>query len=106
MTPKAVLLYDGDCAFCERSARLLAAWDLGHRLELKANHRPDLYAKAALRLTLLESAGAKHEGFFAARRLTTLLPALWWAAPVAYFPGARLILKPLYEALTRLRYRL
>ena len=111
---RAVLLYDGDCSLCAKAARRLAAWDLSGRLELKDLRRADLPAldprlsldACGARLHLLEPGGRLSVGFDALRRLSALLPALWWAAPALRFPGARLLLEPAYEALQRLRFRL
>lgn len=114
MPPKAVLLYDGACSLCERAARALSRWDLTRRLDLQdlrtadlARLNPSLRREACeARLHLLESGGRVHAGFGALRRLTSLLPALWWAAPIAYFPGAALLLEPAYDALARARFAL
>lgn len=115
MPPKSGwLLYDGDCSLCERAARSLARWDLTGRLALLDLRAADLSAlpaavtrdQAAARLHLVEPTGRVSAGFDAVRRLTALLPALWPAAPVLHFPGARLVLEPAYELLARLRFRL
>lgn len=114
MSGRAVLLFDGDCGLCAEAAKQLASWDLGGRLELRDLRRIDLAAlearlsleKCAARLHLLEPGGSLHVGFAAVRRLTTLLPALWWAAPLFYAPGAKLVLEPAYELLQRARFRL
>ena len=116
MTRRAFLLYDGDCGLCEASARRLARWDWTGRLTLADLRQADLTAidprltreGCAARLHLVEAGaeGRISAGFYAIRRLSALLPALWWAAPVLHMPGARRILEPAYEALARLRFEL
>ena len=114
MSRRALLLFDGDCSLCAEAARRLAAWDRGGRLELRDLRRCELPALdprlslegCAARLHLLEADGRLRAGFPAVRRLTTLLPGLWWAAPFFYAPGARLVLEPAYELLQRIRFRL
>jgi predicted DCC family thiol-disulfide oxidoreductase YuxK len=115
LPPKtAWLLYDGDCSLCEKGARALARFDLDGRLSLVDLRTQDLSFlpaaisrdQAAARLHLVEPGGRVSEGFYAVRRLTAVLPALWPAAPLFHFPGARLILEPAYDLLARLRFRL
>lgn len=114
MPPKAVLLYDGDCSLCEKAARRLARWDRAGRLSLEDLRRTDLAALPApltreqceARLHLVEADGRVSAGFYAIRRLSALLPALWWAAPLLHVPGAGLVLQPAYDLVARIRFRL
>ena len=103
MSARAVLHYDADCPFCEKAARALSRWDLTGRLRLEGFRRAQPYDDARP-LTLVEADGTRLESFEAVRRLTSLLPALWWAAPCAYFPGSRPLWERCYSAVTRLRY--
>ena len=112
MKARATLLYDGDCSLCEKAARSLARWDLTGRLSLEDLRTtalsllptPLTREQCAAKVHLVESDGRVCAGFFAVRRLSTLLPALWWAAPALHLPGARLLFEPLYNAVARLRY--
>ncbi len=114
MKRAALLLYDGDCSLCAKAAARLASWDRIGRVELRDLRRCDLAALdgrltpsgCAASLHLLEDGGRLSVGFAAVRRLSALLPALWWAAPLLHFPGARLVLEPAYELLQRLRFAL
>ena len=114
MPPRAVLLYDGACGVCAAAARGLARWDLTRRLTLtdfRAENPARLpggltLAQCEARLQLVEANGRTSAGFYALRRLSALLPALWWAAPILHVPGARLMLEPAYEAFARARFAL
>jgi predicted DCC family thiol-disulfide oxidoreductase YuxK len=114
MAGRHVLLYDGACCFCERSARRLKSLDWGDRLELsdlRSRDLPALDSRLSLSacegaVHLLEADGRLSAGFSALRRLTLLLPALWPAAPLLRLPGASWAGHRLYEALNRLRFAL
>lgn len=115
MPPKAGwLLYDGDCSLCERAARSLSRFDLDGRLSLLDLRRADFSVlpvpltreRCGAKLHLVEADGRVSVSFEAVKRLSALLPALWPAAPLLHFPGARLLLEPAWLAVEHLRYRL
>ena len=110
MNAKAVLLYDGACCFCERQARRLAALDLTGRLDLRDLRGGDLPAgltveRCEARLHLVEAERIS-EGYDALRRLSVLLPALWWAAPLLAIPGLRRPLEYGLDLMRRWRFAL
>jgi predicted DCC family thiol-disulfide oxidoreductase YuxK len=55
---------------------------------------------------IIDRDGNRHWGAYAVRYLTRRLRRLWWALPLAYFPGSMLLWRPLYRWIARNRYRL
>jgi predicted DCC family thiol-disulfide oxidoreductase YuxK len=60
----------------------------------------------AARIHLWEPGGKVWAGFDALKRVSALVPSLWWAAPILHLPGAGLVMAPAYDLLARLRFRL
>jgi predicted DCC family thiol-disulfide oxidoreductase YuxK len=106
-----VFYYDGDCGFCTRVVRLLAAADLRHRVRWVAYQALDEFPGALTLADLQREAyvqrGEKLEGgFYAFRRLTLLLPPLWLLAPLLWLPGMQRLGEPAYAWVARNRGRL
>ncbi len=88
--------YDGDCGLCLRLVNLLARLDYANAVSWVAFQSLDappegLTWQALDRAVHLDTgSGPRHAGFFAVRKLTLKLPALWPLAPLFWFPGVHL----------------
>jgi predicted DCC family thiol-disulfide oxidoreductase YuxK len=106
---RATLIYDGQCAFCRRWVERVRRWDRHRRIDVVPYQADDLEvrfpelsrAECALRIHLIDAAGAVHRGAAAGREVLARLPAGWlWALPLRC-PGALRIADPIYEWITR-----
>lgn len=110
------LVYDGQCAFCRRSLRLLKAMDwLGrirpldlHRDEAEVSRRaPGLSHEDMMEaMRLITPGGRVYAGFFAFRQAAWLLPPLWPTVPLWYLPGMSRLGPAMYARIARRRYGL
>jgi predicted DCC family thiol-disulfide oxidoreductase YuxK len=111
------VLYDGLCPLCQRTAQLLAALDLFHRLELvdfrqlnladyNRRHGLTLTAEDLDREMYVTSRSGAYAGFYAYRRLSLAVPALWLTAPWLFLPGAHVPGELVYRHIARNRLKL
>lgn len=113
------LLYDGECVFCRRQIERIKAWDglqqQGRgRFQYLSLHAPEVQERwpdlsrdrLMQEMCIIDPQDHRHWGAEAVRYITRVLPRLWWAAPFTHFPGAMLVLKPLYGLVSKYRYRL
>jgi len=108
------VLYDGECAVCRRTIRVLTALDLFQRLECSDFRRMDLGGFNAahgfkLRPEQLEkeiqviSQDRALGGFYAYRAIALALPALWPVAPWLFVPGIPALGRVVYGRVARRR---
>ena len=106
------IIYDGSCAFCVRSMRIVRALDVWRLLRfVDGTDRPQVEARyRGLRGVDLDQAmfavtedGGVYRGYFAFRRLLWVSPLMWPLIPLFYFPGARLVGPRLYAWIARNR---
>jgi predicted DCC family thiol-disulfide oxidoreductase YuxK len=108
--PRFILLMDGACSMCRRTAAVLKAADAVDRIEV-ADARDDAMvvslgidpARAVDEMHLVAASGRAYAGFDAYRRLAFLLPASWALAPFLYIPGMRAIGRRAYRRISRSR---
>jgi predicted DCC family thiol-disulfide oxidoreductase YuxK len=111
------LLYDGRCPLCRRTARLVAALDLFHRLEVvdfrqlnladyNRGHGLTLTREDLDREMYVILRGGAHAGFYAYRHLSLAVPALWLTAPWLFLPGAHVPGEFVYRHIARNRLKL
>ncbi len=112
---RAVVLYDGQCAFCCKSVDLLRRLDWLRRLRFAdardPAQRPDSLALEPGRLleemhVLTADGRHVYHGFAALRWLAWRLPLLWPAAPFFYLPGVLPLGQKAYLWVARNRFRL
>jgi predicted DCC family thiol-disulfide oxidoreductase YuxK len=113
---RAIVLYDGRCAFCRQSVQLLRRLDWLGRLRFGDVREPSQLPAGTRSLDparLLEEmhvlpADARHvyHGFAALRWLAWRLPLLWPVAPLLYLPGVLPLGQRLYLWIARNRFRL
>jgi predicted DCC family thiol-disulfide oxidoreductase YuxK len=103
--------YDGDCGFCTRVVRLMAALDLRRRVRWVAFQSVEtlpggLTAADLQREAFINRRSVLEGGFYSFRRLTLLLPPLWVTTPVMWFPGMNRLGEAVYAWVARNRTRL
>ena len=108
-----VVLYDGHCGICTAGVKRLLWWDCQKRLAYLSIHDPEVqrrwpdlsHDRLMQEMAIVDRDGNRYWGPEALRYLTRRLRRLWWAAPLAYFPGSMLLWRPLYRLVARNRYR-
>jgi len=113
---RAVVLYDGMCAFCRRSVRVLKALDWLDRLRCQdaraAAHLPACEVPLDPRRLLEEmhvvtpDRERAYAGYRAFRWLAWRLPPLWPVAPLMYVPGTLWLGNRAYRWVARHRFDL
>jgi predicted DCC family thiol-disulfide oxidoreductase YuxK len=113
---QAVVLYDGQCAFCRQSVALLRWLDWLHRLRfadardlahLPASEHPLDPTQLLEEMHVLTADGRHvYHGFAALRWLAWRLPLLWPIAPLLYLPGVLPLGQRLYLWVARNRFHL
>ena len=112
----AVVLYDGDCPFCQRSVVILKKLDWLKKLKYQDARQVDQVPRTAPPLDseellkemhLVPRAGRPvYRGFKAFRWMAWRLPPLWIIAPFLYVPGVPWLGHKLYLWVARNRYNL
>ena len=106
------IIYDGECAFCVRSLRMVRAMDVWRVLRfVDGTDRAQVESRfPGMRGVDLEQAmfavtedGKVYRGFFAFRRLLWVSPFLWPLLLLFYFPGAGLVGRCIYAWIARNR---
>ncbi|UCF21283.1 MAG: DUF393 domain-containing protein [Gemmatimonadota bacterium] len=106
-----ILIYDGDCQFCQRQVDLIRRWDVDGRIEPLPFQRADLArlgverAAAEEAMHLVAPSGQVWRGAEAARALIGLLPRLRGLAWVFRFPGAMGFSEAAYRWVAKRRHR-
>lgn len=113
---QAVVLYDGDCAFCQKSVRILKSLDWLHRLKIQDARDTDNWPRTAIPLDLKRMLEEMHvvtpdrrrvyAGFSAFRWIAWRLPATLIIAPLLYLPGIPWLGNRVYRWIARHRYQL
>ncbi len=109
-----VVVFDGNCRFCQGQMRLLQWADVTGRLSFLSLHDPRVrqlvpdYTHQQLMdaMLVVDPQGGHHAGAYAVRYLFRRLPLLWLAAPLLHLPGAMPFWNYLYQAVARRRYAL
>ncbi|MFO0803932.1 MAG: DUF393 domain-containing protein [Gemmataceae bacterium] len=116
MGGRAILLFDGECAFCRKGVAILKKLDWRHRVECRdardvANlppcAEPLVPAKLLDEMHLVTPDGRRsYAGYRAIRWLSWRLPLLWPLAPLMYLPGALWLGTRMYRWVARNRFKL
>ena len=107
--PQATVYYDGQCGLCRTAVAWMSRADWLHRVRWVAGETvarlPDGLTREMLdaAMYLEDRQGRLHGGFFALRRLATMLPPLMPIAPLMWLPGARPLGVRVYAAIARNR---
>ncbi len=115
-SPKAVVLFDGDCAFCQRSVRILKSLDWFKRLTTQNARDQERWPAAAEPLSLPRMLEEMHlitpdrrktyAGFSAFRWMVWRLPLTVPMAPLLYLPGVLWLGNRVYRWIAKNRYSL
>lgn len=109
-----IVIFDGDCRFCQKQIARLVWWDGGHRLAYLSLHDPGVgqicpelsHDDLMRQMVVVDRDGQRHGGAAAIRYLSRRLPRLWWLAPAMHFPGLMPLWQLLYRIVADRRYRL
>lgn len=109
-----VVIYDGQCRFCQAGVKSLSRFDVGGRLSYLSLHSekvqdlvPQLsYDDLMQEMVVVQPDGTWHGGADAVRYLSRRLPLLWWTAPLLHLPGTARGWRWLYRQVARRRYQL
>lgn len=115
-TGKAIVLYDGNCRFCQASIRLLKRLDWLKKLHCQDCRDTDNLPKCEIPLDparLLEQMHVvtpdrkrSYAGFAAFRWMAWRMPLTWSIAPLLYLPGAQWLGNKIYLWVAGNRYNL
>ena len=113
---QAILIYDGDCALCQKAVSLLKRLDwfgvvryatARDTAALPVTEPPLAPERLLQEMHLLPAEGGRvYHGFGAFRWLAWRLPLLWPLAPFLYLPGVPRFGQRLYLWVARNRFRL
>jgi predicted DCC family thiol-disulfide oxidoreductase YuxK len=115
MRIKTVIFYDGLCALCNQSVRILKRLDWLHRFEYidlqawESVHAryPQLDREAVLgAMHVIRPDGRLYAGYAALRQISRELPLLFWIFPLLYLPGVTWAGPRLYRWIATHRYEL
>jgi predicted DCC family thiol-disulfide oxidoreductase YuxK len=116
MGGRAVLLFDGECAFCRKGVAVLKKLDWLRRIEYRdarevANlprcDEPLIPQKLLDEMHVVTPDGRRSfAGYRAIRWLSWRVPPLWPLAPFLYLPGAVWLGSRLYRWIARNRFKL
>src|SRR5262249_53223347 len=84
-SPRARIIYDGNCGFCRSSIIVVQVMDLWGKFE----YLPGPKDLSEMRLEFPD--GRSYGGFFAFRKIAWMLPMLYPLLPLLYLPGSGLI---------------
>lgn len=111
-----VVLYDGDCAFCQRSVRILKSLDWLGRLAFQSARDTDKLPETTVPLDhqkLIEEMHVvtpgrdrAYAGFSAFRWMAWRLPLTALIAPLLYIPGVLWVGNRVYRFIARNRFKL
>lgn len=111
---KPVVLFDGQCIFCQRQAANLAAIAGPDAFDLLDFHQPGVLERfegldheACMRaMQLIDPAGNRFEAMEAAARALMRRPLIGWLAYLYYLPGVRSLSEWVYRRIAKRRYDL
>jgi predicted DCC family thiol-disulfide oxidoreductase YuxK len=112
----AVVLFDGDCRFCQRSVAILKRLDWLNKLQYQSARQVDQLPRTDPPLDPEELMKEMHvvpragwpiyRGFQAFRWMAWRLPVLWLIAPLLYLPGVPWLGNKAYLWVARNRFKL
>lgn len=108
-----ILIFDGNCAFCQGQVRTLRRI-IGNRLAFLSLHDPEVerrfpdltYDRLMSEMVLVDHRGRRHGGAEAVRYLSRKTPWLWPLALLLHIPFTLPLWQRLYQWVAVRRYRL
>lgn len=109
-----VVIFDGNCQFCQKQVVRLNKFDGGKRLSFISLHDPrvverypDLTHEQLMeQMYVVTQDGQQYAGARSIRYLSRRLPRLWWLAPLLHIPFSMPVWQWLYKQVAVRRYRL
>ena len=109
-----VVIYDGNCIFCEKQVRNLLWFDGGQRLSFMSLHDPEVtrrypeltYDQMMDQMYVVDSEGDYHGGAAAIRYLSRRLPKLWIVAWLTHIPFTLPLQQWCYSQVAKQRYKI
>ena len=109
-----VVIFDGQCRFCQKQVLRLDRFDGGQRLSYLSLHDPrvrrqypDLSHEQLMQeMYVVSPEGTRYGGAHALRYLSRRLPRLWWVAPLLHIPCSGPLWQWLYQRVAIRRYKL
>lgn len=110
----SVVIFDGNCRFCQKQVKRLSRFDGGGRLSYISLHDPrvaerypDLsHDQLMEQMYVVSPVGNRYGGAAAVRYLSRYLPRLWWLAPLLHIPFSMPLWQWLYRKVAVRRYKL
>jgi predicted DCC family thiol-disulfide oxidoreductase YuxK len=107
-----VVIYDGNCQFCQKQVARLHRWD-GNRLAYLSLHDPRTHQlcpnltheQLLEQMYVIARDGRQHGGADAFRYLSRQLPALWPLAPLMHIPLSLPLWRWMYRQVAVRRYQ-
>jgi len=108
-----VVVFDGQCQFCQKQVKRLDWFDGGNRLSFVSLHDPRVaqrypqvsHEQLMDQMYVMTQSGAEYGGAAAVRYLSRRLPRLWWLAPLLHIPFTMPVWQWLYRQVAVRRYR-
>ena len=109
-----VVIFDGECRFCQKQVSHLKRFDKGNRLSFISLHDPRVgerypnltHDQLMAQMYVVSSQGAQFGGAAAIRFLSRKLPLLWWLAPVMHIPFSLPLWQWCYRKVAIRRYKI
>ena len=107
-----LIIYDGQCGFCQQQMRRLHRWDKQNKLAYLSLHDeqvsrrwPDLSQQQLMRqMCLITQDNQRYHGAEAFKYLSTTLPRLWPLAIIMHIPLSMPIWRWVYRVFAKQRY--
>lgn len=110
-----VVIYDGNCKFCQGQIARIARWDsTGRRLAFISLHDPEVARRwpdlthdmLMDQMYIVDRQGRRHGGAASFRYLSRRLPRLWPLAPLLHLPFTLPLWQWAYRQVARRRYKI
>ncbi|MGI9516458.1 MAG: thiol-disulfide oxidoreductase DCC family protein [Pirellulaceae bacterium] len=109
-----IVIFDGNCRFCQQQVKRLAWFDKGNRLSFLSLHDPRTserfpeftHEQLMRQMVVIDRQGGRHGGARAVRYLSRRLPQLWWLTPLLHIPFSLPFWEWAYQKIAIRRYRL
>ena len=107
-----VVIYDGQCKFCQANVAIFARLDRGKRLAFISLHEPAVYERwpdltheqLMQEMVIVDRQGRRHVGAASIRYLSRRVPLMWPLALPLHIPFSMPLWRWLYRFVARRRY--
>ena len=110
----SVVIFDGECRFCQKQVKNLKRFDSGDRLSFISLHDPRVkqryphltHDQLMSQMYVISPQGNQYGGAAALRFLSRKLPRLWWSAPFLHIPFSLPLWQWFYRRIAIRRYQI